>query len=82
MKDQSEYSCPVEGTLDGIGGKWKTLIIWFLRKGTLRFGELERDGIVSRHVYSQMERGMIVIPVLKTLCDWVIAQLGIPMIQE
>ena len=42
MKDPSCYFCPVEGTLDVIGGKWKPLIIWFLRKHVLRFSELRR----------------------------------------
>ena len=42
MKDPSCYFCPVEGTLDVIGGKWKPLIIWFLRKRVLRFSELRR----------------------------------------
>jgi DNA-binding HxlR family transcriptional regulator len=43
MKDPSCYFCPVEGTLDVIGGKWKPLIIWFLRKRVLRFSELQRS---------------------------------------
>ncbi|MDD3136448.1 MAG: helix-turn-helix domain-containing protein [Methanoregula sp.] len=43
MKDPSCYFCPVEGTLDVIGGKWKPLIIWFLRKRVLRFSDLRRS---------------------------------------
>ncbi|HPD76584.1 MAG TPA: helix-turn-helix domain-containing protein [Methanoregulaceae archaeon] len=42
MKDPSCYFCPVEGTLDVIGGKWKPLIIWYLRKRVLRFSDLRR----------------------------------------
>lgn len=42
MKDPSCYFCPVEGTIDVIGGKWKPLIIWFLRDKVLRFSELGR----------------------------------------
>ncbi|WP_434687014.1 winged helix-turn-helix transcriptional regulator [Pseudanabaena minima] len=35
-----KYNCPVELTLDRIGGKWKVVILWWLRGGSKRFGEL------------------------------------------
>lgn len=34
--------CPVENTLDMIGGKYKTLILWKLISGPMRFSELRR----------------------------------------
>ena len=34
--------CPVEATLALIGGKYKTLILWNLTEGTLRFSELKK----------------------------------------
>lgn len=37
-------NCPVEATLELIGGKYKALILWHLAKGTLRFSQL-RDQI-------------------------------------
>ena|SRR5215471_3135552 len=34
------YQCPVELTLDVIGGKWKPRILWELRSGPKRFNVL------------------------------------------
>ncbi|MBB6734603.1 winged helix-turn-helix transcriptional regulator [Cohnella zeiphila] len=36
------YNCPVEVTLDAIGGKWKTVILRYLSKQTLRYSQLQR----------------------------------------
>lgn len=38
----NEYSCSMELTLDVIGGKWKTIIIWKLGEKRMRFNELKR----------------------------------------
>ena len=34
--------CPVEATLELIGGKYKALILWHLSEGKLRFNELHK----------------------------------------
>ena len=34
------YGCPVEVTLEATSGKWKCVILWWLRRGEKRFGEL------------------------------------------
>ncbi len=39
---QNTNNCPVETTLELIGGKYKALILWRLSEGTLRFSELHK----------------------------------------
>lgn len=36
------YGCPVEATLDVVGGRWKAIIVFHLMGGTKRFGDLKR----------------------------------------
>lgn len=38
----SVYNCPVEATIELIGGKYKAVILWHLISGTLRFNELQK----------------------------------------
>lgn len=43
MTCKPPYRCPVEATLDVVGGRHKVLILWHLsRRNVLRFGELSR----------------------------------------
>ncbi|MBD3887227.1 winged helix-turn-helix transcriptional regulator [Phormidium tenue FACHB-886] len=37
----AEYHCPVEVTLEVISGRWKCVILWWLRRDAKRFGELK-----------------------------------------
>ena len=48
--------CPVETTLEVIGGRWKVMIIHFLLEDKRRFGELTRSlgGISARTLSKQL----------------------------
>ena len=50
------YNCPVEATIDVIGGKWKPLILWWLHQRTYRFAELRRliPGITEKVLTQQL----------------------------
>lgn len=39
---REKYYCPVEVTVDIIGGKWAVVILAHLKEGDLRYGELRR----------------------------------------
>jgi len=38
----SNQDCPVQKTLEVIGGKWHTIILYYLSDGSKRYGELKR----------------------------------------
>jgi DNA-binding HxlR family transcriptional regulator len=54
--DRKKVRCPVETTIEAIGGRWKGLIIHHLLGGTKRFGELTRllDGVSARTLTRQL----------------------------
>ena len=53
---KESYSCNLMLAMDVVGGKWKMVILWYLRKGTLRFNELRKmlDGITQKMLTQQL----------------------------
>lgn len=41
--DGKIYHCAMDVTMNFVGGKWKTVVLWYLRNKTLRFGELKKQ---------------------------------------
>jgi DNA-binding HxlR family transcriptional regulator len=37
------YHCAMDVTMHYIGGKWKTVVLWYLRNKTMRFGEIKKQ---------------------------------------
>ena len=59
LQRMSERECPVKLTVDIIGGKWKTLILYFLKGGPQRTGALHQRIIgISKKMLTQQLREM------------------------
>lgn len=64
--------CPVTFTLDRIGGRWKVIILYHLKDGPLRYGELKRaiPAITEKMLIQQLkelETDMLVIREVKAV---------------
>lgn len=58
IKNDKQYTCPIEITLSIIGGKWKTIILWHLSNHEiLRYGELKKslNGITHKMLSKQLK---------------------------
>ena len=38
-----KFHCAMDITMKYIGGKWKTVVLWYLKNKTYRFGELKKQ---------------------------------------
>lgn len=51
---KEKTNCPITATIELIGGKWKTIILYTLSTGTKRFGEIAvRIPDISRKVLTE-----------------------------
>jgi DNA-binding HxlR family transcriptional regulator len=48
MKDVVSH-CPIEQAMRVLSGRWPTLLLYYLKDGTKRFGELRRDNPTVSH---------------------------------
>lgn len=55
-ESQIQSKCPVELFCEVMGSKWKILIIWNLKNGTLRFSELQKKmhGVNSKTITTHL----------------------------
>jgi DNA-binding HxlR family transcriptional regulator len=59
------FNCPTEFTLQVLGGKWKTVILCYLKVGPLRYAELRKlipslsDKVLSQRLRELTEAGLI-----------------------
>lgn len=60
-----KYNCPMELTVDLIGGKWKALVLWHLAEKTLRFNEIRKlfpdvtQKILTQQLRDMEEKGIV-----------------------
>lgn len=52
------YHCALDVTMEYIGGKWKTVVLWYLRKDARRFSQLKRQipGITEKMLSLQLKQ--------------------------
>ncbi len=52
------YHCALDVTMELVGGKWKTIVLWYLRKDKKRFSELRRSipGITEKMLSMQLKQ--------------------------
>lgn len=41
--NEREFHCALDVTMGYIGGKWKSIVLWYLRKDAKRFKDLKKD---------------------------------------
>jgi DNA-binding HxlR family transcriptional regulator len=89
-----EYHCAMDVTMDFIGGKWKTVVLWYLRKEKKRFSELRKlipnitEKMLSLQLKDLENDGLVkrkVYPEVPPKVEYYLTDFGktlIPMLEE
>lgn len=81
----SGFTCPVEATIQLIGGKYKAIILWHLMHQTLRYSELHKrmpkatDKMLAQQLRELEKDGLIhreVYPVVPPKTEYSLTDLG------
>ena len=94
MLKGKEYHCAMDVTMDYIGGKWKTVVLWYLRKDRKRFSELKKlipnitEKMLSLQLKDLEQDGIVarkVYPEVPPRVEYYLTEFGktlIPMLEE
>lgn len=89
-----EFHCAMDVTMHYIGGKWKTVVLWYLRREKKRFSELKRlipnitEKMLSLQLKDLENDGIIkrkVYPEVPPRVEYFLTEFGktlIPMLEE
>ena len=85
MMKSCEFTCPVEATIQLIGGKYKAVILWHLMSGTLRYSQLHKrmpkatDKMLTQQLRELERDGLInrvVYPVVPPKTEYSLTDFG------
>ena len=85
IKCKSGYNCPVEATINLIGGKYKSVILWHLMGKSLRYSELHKlvpkatDKMLAQQLRELESDGLIsrkVYPVVPPKTEYSLTDFG------
>ena len=83
-----EFTCPVEATIQLIGGKYKAVILWHLMSGTLRYSQLHKrmpkatDKMLTQQLRELERDGLIdrvVYPVVPPKTEYSLTDFGMSL---
>lgn len=93
-EEKVKFNCPLELTMEIIKGKWKCIILMHLRRGPLRFGQLQRrmPGVTQKMLSQQLlklEQDFLITkkiyPIIPPKVEYRLTELGqsvIPILQS